>query len=121
MDTAVMVRVRQSVLMLAITALLSGCMGSQTGKGLNAFDSKSFWESNYGDPISSHSFWYSGYSDEEIEKAEKGSGGGKDIWGRKMSGGAGGGSGSGGGSGGGMWSGGVGPTDSGSSDSGSSN
>lgn len=39
--------------LLVATAMLSACAGYQTGKALNAFDSKSFWYSGYGDGESS--------------------------------------------------------------------
>jgi len=62
--------------------LLAACQGSQSGKALNAFDSKSFWESDYSDINSSESFWYSGYSDDDVKKAHAAptTSGGGGIW-----------------------------------------
>ena len=71
--------------LVGMTLLLAACTGSQTGKALNAFDSKSFWETDYSEPLHSNSFWYSGYSDEQIDKAETPKPSGKDIWGNKAS------------------------------------
>ena len=78
-------RVVTGIAIAGMAMVLSACTGSQTGKGLGSFDSKSFWESDYSDPLHSSSFWYSGYSDEQIDKAEKPKSAGKDIWGHSAS------------------------------------
>lgn len=67
-----MQRALTTAALAAVALSLTGCMGSQTGKALNAFDSKTHWDSDYSESYKSHSFWYSGYSDEQIEKAESG-------------------------------------------------
>ncbi len=55
--------------LLGAAVMLGACSGSQTGKGLNAFDSKSFWNSDYSDYYTNDSFYYSGYSEEQVHKA----------------------------------------------------
>ena len=68
-------RITLAALLLTTAALsLSACTGSQTGKALNAFDSKSHWTTDYSEPLHSNSFWYSGYSEEELNKHKNESG-----------------------------------------------